>query len=46
MPKSAWNDNDGDHEDLVQYCNENGLKINFVYSKLIRAFLKNPNIIK
>ena len=44
--RSAWSDPDNVHDTLVDYCQENGLKINFVYVKLIEKFLANPDMIK
>ena len=44
--RSAWTDPDNIHDTLVDYCQENGLKIGFVYQKLIQRFLDDPTIIK
>lgn len=43
---ASYVDKEGMHEKLSKHCEDNGLKIGFVYAKLIKKYLKDPDIIK
>lgn len=45
-PNATWTDTDGLHKKLSKYAEINGMKINFIYKKLVEKFLKDPEIIK
>jgi len=45
-PNATWTDTEGLHQKLAKYSEVNGMKINFIYKKLLEKFLKDPNIIK
>jgi len=45
-PNATWTDQTGLHKKLSKYAEENGMKINFIYKKLVEKFLKDPKIIK